>query len=247
MLLPRLVLLSLLPFVSAAEHPAPIVPKALECRPTLRVGLRLAIPKPDTACRATPGFHTVALNGHNFTLPDGFTIELAAAAPQVNRPISAAFDEKGRLYVTDSSGSNDKTAEQVKTKPHRIVRLEDTDGDGTFDKSTVFVKNVMLPEGAMWYRGSLYVAAPPHIWKFTDTDGDGIADKEEIWFDGKTVTGCANDLHGPWLGPDGWFYWTKGGFQPQRHVFAGKEIETRASILFRAKKFKPPADLNSVG
>jgi putative membrane-bound dehydrogenase-like protein len=213
MLLPRFVLLLLLPFVSAAEPPAkPVAP---------------VIPK---------GFHTTALNGHNFTLPDGFTIELVAASPLVNRPISASFDEKGRLYVTDSSGSNDKTAEQVKTKPHRIVRLEDTDGDGKFDKSTVFVKNVMFPEGAMWYRGSLYVAAPPHIWKFTDTDGDGIADKEEIWFDGKTVTGCANDLHGPWLGPDGWIYWTKGAFAKQEYTLAnGKTWSTRASHIFRAK------------
>ncbi len=68
----------------------------------------------------------------------------------------------------------------------------------------------MFPEGAMWLNGSLYVAAPPHIWKFTDTDDDGIADKEEIWFDGKTLTGCANDLHGPYRGPDGWIYWTQG-------------------------------------
>ena len=45
------------------------------------------------------------------------------------------------------------------------------------DKQTVFVKNVMFPEGAMWLNGSLYVAAPPHIWKFTDTDGDGVAEK----------------------------------------------------------------------
>ena len=69
----------------------------------------------------------------------------------------------------------------------------------------------MFPEGAMWLNGSLYVAAPPHILKFTDTNDDGVADKEEIWFDGKTLTGCANDLHGPYRGPDGWIYWTQGG------------------------------------
>ena len=148
--------------------------------------------------------HQVKLNGHTFTLPDGFTIELAAGADMAPRPIVAALDEKGRLYVCDSSGSNEKVAEQLDKKPHRIVRLESTKGDGTFDKQTVFVKNVMFPEGAMWLNGSLYVAAPPHIWKFTDTDGDGVADKEEIWFDGKTLTGCANDLHGPYRGPDGY-------------------------------------------
>ena len=70
----------------------------------------------------------------------------------------------------------------------------------------------------MWLDGSLYVAAPPHIWKLTDTDGDGVADKREVWFDGKTLTGCANDLHGPYLGPDGWIYWCKGAFAEQTYT-----------------------------
>ncbi len=180
--------------------------------------------------------HQVKLNGHTFTITDGFEIELVAAQPQVERPIVAAFDDKGRLYVCDSSGSNAKTTEQVKTKPHRIVRLESTKGDGKFDKATVFVKNVMFPEGAMWLNGSLYVAAPPHIWKFTDTDDDGVADKEEIWFDGKTLTGCANDLHGPYRGPDGYIYWCKGAFAKQEYTLPdGKKFSTRAAHIFRAR------------
>ena len=115
------------------------------------------------------------------------------------------------------------------------MRLEITKGDGKFDKQTVFVKNVMFPEGAMWLNGSLYVAAPPHIWKFTDTNDDGVADKEEIWFDGKTLTGCANDLHGPYRGPDGWIYWTKGAFAKQEYTVNGKKFTTRASHIFRAR------------
>ena len=176
------------------------------------------------------------LNGHNFTLPDGFTVELVARAPLVNRPISIAFDERGRLYATDSSGSNEKGPTQYERKDHRIVRLEDTDGDGRFDKSVVFADKMMFPEGAMFYEGSLYVAAPPQIWKLTDTDGDGVADKRDVWHDGKTLTGCANDLHGPYLGPDGWIYWTKGAFAEQRYTLPnGKPFVTRASHIFRAR------------
>src|SRR5262249_9481565 len=73
--------------------------------------------------------HKVELDGHTFTLPVGFEIELVAGPPLVNRPITADFDEQGRLYVADSSGSNEKVEVQLKTKPHRIVRLEDADGD----------------------------------------------------------------------------------------------------------------------
>src|SRR5262245_18354780 len=95
--------------------------------------------------------HQVRLNGHTFTLPIGFTIELAAAPPLADRPIVADFDDQGRLYVADSSGSNEKVDVQLQKKPHRIMRLEDVDGDGKFDKSVVFADKMMFPEGCMWY------------------------------------------------------------------------------------------------
>jgi len=170
------------------------------------------------------------------TVPDGFEIERVAGPPLVNRPIVADFDEQGRLYVADSSGSNDKTDQQVVTRPHRIVRLVDTNGDGRFDTSTVFADRMMLPEGTMWFEGSLYVAAPPSIWKLTDADGDGVAERREEWMQGKTLTGCANDLHGPYLGPDGWIYWTKGAFAQQTYERPGKApFVTKASHIFRRR------------
>jgi putative heme-binding domain-containing protein len=176
------------------------------------------------------------IGAHNFTLPDGFEIELVAGSNLVPRPIEADFDELGRLYVTDSSGSNDKVEKQLAEKPHRVVRLEDTDGEGRFDKSVVFADKMMFPEGAMWLDGSLYVSAPPSIWKLTDTNNDGVADVRVEWFKGKTLGGCANDLHGPYAGPDGWIYWCKGGFVKQTNTLAnGKEFISRASHIFRAR------------
>ena len=170
------------------------------------------------------------------TVPPGFQVELVAGPPLVNRPIVADFDEQGRLYVADSSGSNAKVEVQLEERSHRIVRLEDTNGDGRFDKSVVFADRMMFPEGTMWLDGSLYVAAPPSIWKLTDTDGDGVADRREEWFQGKTLTGCANDLHGPYAGPDGWIYWTKGAFAEQTYERAGKPpLVTRASHILRRR------------
>lgn len=173
---------------------------------------------------------------HKFTVPDGFTIERVATTSQAPRPVSAAFDNQGRLYVTDSSGSNDKPSEQLKNPTHRVLRLEDTDGDGTFDTSTVFADKVMFPQGCLWLDGSVYVAAPPSIWKFTDTDGDGVADQRVEWFKGGTLTGCANDIHGPQLGPDGYIYWTKGAFEEQTHPLGnGRTLKDRAAHIYRAK------------
>lgn len=177
----------------------------------------------------------ITLEGHEFTVPDGFEITLVAKTPLVDRPITADFDEHGRLYVTDSSGSNDKVDKQLVDRPHRIMCLEDTDGDGVFDQSHVFADKMMFPEGTLWHQGSLYVTAPPSIWKLTDTDGDGVADEREEWFQGKTLTGCANDLHGPYLGPDGWIYWCKGAFAEQNYSFGGKPWKTKASHIFRCR------------
>jgi putative membrane-bound dehydrogenase-like protein len=177
----------------------------------------------------------ISLGEHEFTLPDGFTIERVASSPLVDRPITADFDEQGRLYVADSSGSNDPVQKQLEERPHRIVRLEDTNGDGVFDKSHVFADRLMFPEGTMWLDGSLYVATPPSIWKLTDTDGDGVADQRIEWFQGKTLTGCANDLHGPYLGPDGWIYWCKGAFAEQHYTFRGQSWKSRASHIFRCR------------
>ncbi len=178
----------------------------------------------------------VHVDGRTFRIPDGFTIERAAGSPLVDRPITAAFDDRGRLYVADSSGSNDNVQKQLAERPHRIVRLEDTDRDGKFDKTVVFADRMMFPEGTMWFEDSLYVAAPPSIWKLTDTDGDGVADRRVEWFRGKTLTGCANDLHGPYPGPDGWIYWCKGAFARQTYERPGRSpFSTRASHIFRCR------------
>jgi len=174
--------------------------------------------------------------GGMLTVPPGFAVERVAGPPLVDRPIVADFDDEGRLYVADSSGSNEKVEKQLAERPHRIVRLEDKDGDGRFDSSVVFADRMMFPEGAMWFDGSLYVAAPPSIWKLTDSDGDGVADRREEWFQGKTLTNCANDLHGPYLGPDGWIYWTKGAFAEQTYERPGRPpLVTRAAHVFRRR------------
>ena len=73
------------------------------------------------------------LGERTLRVPEGFVIEPIAGPPLVDRPIIADFDEQGRLYVADSSGSNDNVQKQLAEQPHRIVRLEDSDGDGRFD------------------------------------------------------------------------------------------------------------------
>ncbi len=170
------------------------------------------------------------------TVPDGFVVEQAAAAPLVERPITCAFDDAGRLYVAESSGSNAPLAEQQKQPSHQLLRLEDTDGDGVFDERTVFADGLMMLQGTLWHDGSLYVAAAPEILRLTDTNDDGVADVREVWHDGATLTGCGNDLHGPYLAANGRIEFTKGAFAAQTHDLPGRPgWTTRASHVFRCR------------
>lgn len=151
---------------------------------------------------------------------DGFTIEKVAGHPLLERPIFAGFDDTGRLFVGESNGENLNRDQMLAKKPHWISCLEDTDGDGVFDKSTRFVEDITLPQGCLWYRGSLYAACPPSIWKFTDTDGDGKADERQEILTGFGFSGNACDTHGPFLSPTGRFYIVQGR---HGHEFKDKE------------------------
>ncbi len=158
-------------------------------------------------------------------VPAGFKVEKVAGEGLVNYPMMGTIDDRGRLFLCESSG-NTLTTDQMAAKPDYVIRmLEDTDGDGIYDKSTVFADKMTLPAGAVWYRGSLYVAAPPDLIRLRDTNGDGVADEREVIVSGWHLSSNAASLHGPFLGPDGWLYLTDG-----RHGF---DINTKDERHFK--------------
>ena len=141
---------------------------------------------------------------------DGFTVEIAAAAPLVKYPMAACFDDRGRLFVVENAGVNQNADESEKTRPHKILLLVDRDGDGRFDTSTVFADRMTYPSGLAWIDGALFVTSAPYLWRFRDTDGDGVADERRQIFGRFNFIGIGNDLHGTTLGPDGRMYWVHG-------------------------------------
>ncbi|MBI5769169.1 MAG: HEAT repeat domain-containing protein [Verrucomicrobia bacterium] len=143
-------------------------------------------------------------------VPPGFEITRVAAAPLVNFPMMGGFDDRGRLFVAENAGVNLDEKELAAHPPSRVIVLEDTDGDGTFDRSAVFADKLTFPQGVLWLDGALYVASPPSIWKLEDTDGDGRADQRTEIATGFKFTGNAADVHGPFLHPNGRLYWCHG-------------------------------------
>ena len=183
----------------------------------------------------------VSIDGVPFSIPAGTTLEQVAAPKLCTWPIVATWDPKGNLVVAESVWTREPVHKQLETRPHRIVRLSDTDQDGQFDHRQVVAESLSFPEGVLCLGNDILVAAPPEIWKLTDADGDGVCESREVWFDGKTLTNCANDLHGPWLGPDGWIYWSKSAFAEQTHevLHRGKFTSTASHLYRRHPKGGP--------
>ena len=164
---------------------------------------------------ASWGTKKVQVDRIGLTIPEFCSIEKVTTDELCTWPIAAAFAPDGSLVVAESVwniNAKETVQQQLDSRPHRIVRLRDSDSDGKFDQRQVIADSMSFPEGILCLGKDVYVTAPPQIWKLSDSDGDGVCEKREVWFDGTTLTGCANDLHGPWLGPDGWIYWAKAAF-----------------------------------
>lgn len=140
----------------------------------------------------------------------GLRVELVAAEPMVVDPVAVAWDERGRMYVVEDRGYPTGPG---KDNPPRgqVVLLKDDDGDGQYDKRTVFADGLTFPNGVMPWRGGVYVTCAPDLYYFKDTDGDGKADVKETVFKGfQDLSTTQLRVSHPILAIDNWVYLTSG-------------------------------------
>src|SRR5690348_7874867 len=131
-------------------------------------------------------------------------VELVASEPDIVSPVAMAWDADGRLYVAEMSdyprdGSGG-----------RIKMLEDRDGDGRYERVTVFAEGLPYPNGVMPWNGGLLVTSAPNIWFFKDTDGDGKADRREVVLTGFGEGNQQLRVNGLFWGLDNWIYGANG-------------------------------------
>ncbi|HLU50083.1 MAG TPA: PVC-type heme-binding CxxCH protein, partial [Planctomycetota bacterium] len=190
-------LLSISPAVVAEEEDDAELARALERIP----------PTPASEAKST------------FRLHPDFVIELVASEPDVIDPVDMAFDENGRAFVVEmrdypftlEEGNMTRSDEAKKQPNGRIRLLEDTDGDGSFDRSRVFVDDLHWPTGVACYKGGVVIAQAPVILYAADRDGDGKADEKRVLFEGFGTRNVQALVNGLEWGPDVRLWALNGG------------------------------------
>lgn len=137
----------------------------------------------------------------------GLAVELFAADPSIAKPIQMNFDAAGRLWLVCS-----ESYPQLKPDAEpsdKIYVLEDTNGDGKADKSTLFAEGLLIPTGIEIGDGGVYVGQSTEVIHLSDTDGDGKADKRRVVLSGFGTEDTHHLVHSFRYGPEGLLYFAQ--------------------------------------
>ncbi len=139
----------------------------------------------------------------------GYAVELMAAEPQVIDPVAMQWGPDGKLWVVEMADY--PNGMDGRGDPGGRVRfLEDTDNDGQYDKSTLFLDKVPFPNGVHPWKNGVLISAAPDIFFAADTDGDGKADVREVLYTGFGEGNQQHRVNGFSWGLDGWLYVANG-------------------------------------
>lgn len=161
-------------------------------------------------------------------LDDRLQLTLFASEPMMMNPTNMDIDDRGRVWITEAYNYRIQLNPKNPTKAEgdRILILEDTDGDGQADKSTVFYQgtDINAALGIAVFGNKVFVSVSPNVFVFTDENGDDVPDKKEVLFTG--VGGVQHDhgMHAFTFGPDGKLYFNYGNEGKGLHYADGTPI-----------------------
>ena len=137
------------------------------------------------------------------TVPDGFKVSLFAGEPDIRRPIAFDFDDRGRLWIVENYSHPEYDPDN---RSDRVIILEDSDGDGQFDRRKTFWEGGRYVTAIAFGHGGIWLGNTPELMFIPDRDRDDRPDSEPVVIlDGFEVSSnnVLNNFH--W-GPDGWLY-----------------------------------------
>jgi putative membrane-bound dehydrogenase-like protein len=151
------------------------------------------------------------------TVPPGFSVSLFAGEPDVHQPIAMTLDHRGRLWVVEAYTYPVRNPHPGPVIPggklgDKILIFEDADGDGKFDKRTVFFEGLNLVSGIEVGFGGVWVGAAPYLLFIPHDDKTDKAGEPKILLDGWGYQDTHETLNSFVWGPDGWLYGCHGVF-----------------------------------
>lgn len=187
-----------------------------------------------TARTEAPSPLTPAQSLAAFRIAPGLRLELVAAEPEIESPVAMAFDEDGKLWVVEMRDYPNGPA-PGQPPQGRIRLLEDRDGDGRYEHSSVFADQLLFANGVLPWRGGVLVTAAPYIIHLRDTDGDGKADRRDVLYEGFATQNPQLRVSHPILGLDNWIYVANGlrGGQVKRSGQADAQPINLSGMDFR--------------
>jgi putative membrane-bound dehydrogenase-like protein len=172
------------------------------------------------------------------TVPEDFTVKLFAAEPDVCQPIALCLDDRGRLWVAEAYSYPIRRPD--KEAKDRIVVFEDTDGDGHFDKRTVFMEGLNLVSGLEVGFGGVWIGAAPYLLFVPVKDGeDKPAGEPRVLLDGWAYQDTHETLNTFSWGPDGWLYGCHGVFTHSRVGKPGTPDRERVPLNAGVWRYHP--------
>ena len=172
------------------------------------------------------------------TVPEGFDVKLFAGEPDVRQPIAFCLDERGRLWVAEAYSYPIRRSD--KDAKDRILIFEDSDGDGKFDKRTVFMEGLNLVSGLEIGFGGVWIGAAPSLMFVPIEPGkDKPAGKPQILLDGWHYEDTHETLNAFCWGPDGWLYGCHGVFTHSRVGKPGTPDKDRTPINAGVWRYHP--------
>jgi putative membrane-bound dehydrogenase-like protein len=172
------------------------------------------------------------------TVPEGFTVQLFAGEPDVRQPIAFCIDDRGRIWVAEAYSYPVRRPD--KEAKDRILIFEDRDGDGKFDKRTVFMEGLNLVSGLEVGFGGVWIGAAPHLLFVPFKEGeDKPSGPTQILLDGWGYQAPHATLNTFVWGPDGWLYGCNGIGTPSRVGKPGTPAEKRVPINAGVWRYHP--------
>lgn len=183
--------------------------------------------KPEIVREAPSDFLSPEESMETFYLPEGYKVQLVASEPMINEPVAIVWDGNGKMYVAQmetymQNVDGDGTDEPMS----RIMLLEDIDGDGKMDKSSVFIDSLLLPRMILPLDDRLLVneTYSYNLTSYRDTDGDGVADEITPMYTNPNRRGgnLEHQQSGLIWNLDNWIYTT---YNPMRFRYAKGELQ----------------------